>query len=150
PRIHQVIPEAEFCIVGANAHLLDRQVLTQNGRIRIVGYVKDIRASYQEAQVFVAPIQSGNGMRVKLLEALSMGMAVVASPLAKSGFCASREEYVLLANNPDEFASQTLRLLGDPLLRERVGTHARTVIKDHYDWKVIETEFLKLVESRHA
>lgn len=150
PRIQQAVPQAEFCIVGANAHLLDRQALTKNGRIHVVGYVKDIRASYQEAQVFVAPIQSGNGMRVKLLEALSMGMAVVASPLARAGFCVNSEEYLLLANNPDEFASQTLRLLDDRLLRERVGTNARRVIRNHYDWKVIETEFLELVESRHG
>jgi glycosyltransferase involved in cell wall biosynthesis len=150
PRIHQVLPQAEFCIVGANAHFLDRQALPETARIQIVGYVKDIRTSYREAQVFVAPIRSGNGMRVKLLEALSMGMAVVASPLASSGFCANDEEYLLLANNPDEFAAQTLHLLGDPLLRHRVGTNARRVIEAHYDWKVIETEFLKLVESRHA
>jgi glycosyltransferase involved in cell wall biosynthesis len=89
-------------------------------------------------------------MRVKLLEALSMGMAVVASPLARAGFCVNSEEYLLLANNPDEFASQTLRLLDDRLLRERVGTNARRVIRNHYDWKVIETEFLELVESRHG
>jgi glycosyltransferase involved in cell wall biosynthesis len=55
-----------------------------------------------------------------------------------------------LANNPDEFAAQTLRLLDDPLLCDRVGTNARRVIKAHYDWKVIETQFLELVESRHA
>jgi glycosyltransferase involved in cell wall biosynthesis len=150
PRIHQVLPRAEFWVVGANAHLLDRQALTETDRIQVVGYVKDIRTAYQEAQVFVAPIQSGNGMRVKLLEALSMGMAVVASPLASSGFCTTDEEYLLLANNPDEFAAQTLRLLDDPLLCDRVGTNARRAIKTHYDWKVIETQFLELVESRHA
>jgi polysaccharide biosynthesis protein PslH len=150
PRIHQVLPRAEFCVVGANTHLLDRQALTETDRIQVVGYLKDIRTAYQEAQVFVAPIQSGNGMRVKLLEALSMGMAVVASPLASSGFCTIDEEYLLLANNPDEFAAQTVRLLDDPLLCDRVGTNARRVIKAHYDWKVIETQFLELVESRHA
>jgi len=150
PRVQQVFPQAVFCVVGANTHLLDRRTLAETDRVQVVGYVEDIRAYYEEAQVFVAPIQSGNGMRVKLLEALSMGMAVVASPLASSGFSTMDEEYLLLASNPDEFGAQTLRLLNDPLLRERIGRNARKAITAHYDWKVIETKFLELVESGNA
>lgn len=150
PRIHKVIPDVQFCVVGASADLLDRQTLARIPHVKVLGYVKDIRKNYQEARVFVAPIRSGNGMRVKLLEAFSMGMAVVASPLANFGFCTKDEEHVLLSNSAEEFANQTLRLLKDPSLCQRLGTNARMAMETHYDWKVIQTQFLELVESRHV
>jgi glycosyltransferase involved in cell wall biosynthesis len=150
PRIHKVIPHVQFCVVGANADLLDRRTLSRIPQVKVVGYVKDVRDHYQEADVFVAPILSGNGMRVKLLEAFSMGMAVVASPLANFGFCTKNEEHLLLSDSPDEFAAQTVRLLKDPSLCQRLGANARIAIKTHYDWEIIKTQFLELVESRHA
>ena len=150
PRIHQVIPEAEFCVVGANIHLLDRQILSGTGKIHLIGHVEDVRPCYLDSAVFVAPIRTGNGMRVKLLEAFSMGMAVVASPLAMSGFRARPEEHFLLASSPDRFAAQTIRLLKDPLLQRTLGTNARRVMQQRYDWKIIGQQLLELVENRHG
>jgi glycosyltransferase involved in cell wall biosynthesis len=150
PLIQGVIPDVEFCVVGANVDLLDRQTLARTNKVNVVGYVKDIRSCYLGAAVFVAPIRSGNGMRVKLLEALSMGMAVVATPLAAYGFSTKDEEHLLLASTPEKFADQTIRLLQDPALRIRLGANARSVIQKHYDWKVIEPQFLELVASRYA
>lgn len=150
PRIHEAVPEAEFCIVGANVDLLDSTRLSGKSNVRVVGYVKDVRNYYQEAAVFVASIRTGNGMRVKLLEAFSMGMAVVASPLARSGFAANNGEHVLVASNPAHFAAHTIRLLKEPSLRTTLGTNARKMIEEHYDWRVISQQFLDLVEDRHV
>jgi glycosyltransferase involved in cell wall biosynthesis len=150
PLIHGVIPEVEFWVVGVNSDMLDRHALSQTGKVKVIGHVKDIRTSYQEAALFVAPIQTGNGMRVKLLEAFSMAMAVVASPLATYGFDVKNEDHVLHALTAESFAAQTIRLLRDPSLRLKLGSNARKMIQQHYDWKVIEPEFLELVESRHV
>jgi len=150
PQIQKVVPDVEFHIVGANADLLDRQSLAGTPQVRVVGYVKDIRSYYQQADVFVAPIRSGNGMRVKLLEAFSMGMAVVASSRANLGFCTRDGEHVLLADTTTGFAEQTLRLLKDMTFGQQLGRNARTAIKTQYDWKMVEPQFLDLVETRHA
>lgn len=148
PLIHRVVPDVEFWVVGANSDLLDRHALS--GRIKVIGYVRDIRTSYQQAAVFVAPIRTGSGMRVKLLEAFSMGMAVVASPLATCGFPVKNEDHVLQALTAEHFSAQTIRLLQDPSLRLKLGSKARTMVREHYDWKVIESQFLELVESKHV
>jgi glycosyltransferase involved in cell wall biosynthesis len=150
PRIHHVIPEAEFCVVGANIHLLDRQILSRTGKVNLIGFVEDVRPCYLDSAVFVAPIRTGNGMRVKLLEAFSMGMAVIASPLALYGFRARPDEYFLSAGSPDEFAAQTIRLLEDPLLQRTLGVNARKTMQQQYDWNVIGYQFLELVEDRHG
>lgn len=150
PLVRERIPEAEFCVAGAGVDLLDRESLEATGPVRISGYVPDVRTCYGEASVFVAPIRTGSGMRVKLLEAFSMGLPVVASPLAVFGFDARPEEHFLLAESPQTFADQIVRLLGNPLERAALGARARKMIQSRYDWKVLAPQFLNLVERRNA
>lgn len=150
PRVLEQIPEAEFYVVGGNADALDRKRLGPSKAVRIVGYVDDIRTAYRNAAVFVAPIRTGTGMRVKLLEALSMGTAVVATPLAAQGFRADGEEALLVADNPQSFAQQTVGALQDAGLRKALGVRARRMILERYDWQVVEEKFLNLVENLHG
>jgi len=147
PRIRREIPQAEFCIAGSNAHLLDQRVLEGADGVRVVGYVPDIRSCYSAASLFVAPILSGTGMRVKLLEALSMAMAVVATPLAAQGFRSNHGQAMLTAPTAGAFADQAVKLLRNPELRAKLGANARQMIQEQYDWKVIGREFLDLVEG---
>ncbi len=150
PGVLAHIPQAEFCVVGGNTDALDRKRLDPSKGVRVAGYVDDVRNAYRNAAVFVAPIRTGTGMRVKLLEALSMGMAVVATPLAAQGFRADREEALLVAGDPESFALQTVRLLRDEALRRTLGTLARQMILERYDWPVVERKFLSLVENGHG
>jgi glycosyltransferase involved in cell wall biosynthesis len=75
---------------------------------------------------------------------------VVASPLAASGFCSKHGEHLLVAESPEDFAASTIRLLQEPSLREKLGTSARKMIQEHYDWTVIGQQLLDLVEDGHA
>ena len=147
PRIRQEVPDAEFCIAGSNVSLLDQQMLAHAEGVRVVGYVPDIRRCYRSAEVFVAPIFAGTGMRVKLLEALSMGMAVVVTPLAAQGFLAKDGQAMLTAHDAEAFAEKTVELLRNPGHRSSLGTNARRMIQEQYDWNVIGRQFLDLVED---
>jgi len=149
PLIRREVPDAEFCIAGSNAQLLDRRAVEEAG-VRVAGYVPDIRACYCSAAVFVAPILSGTGMRVKLLEALSMGMAVVATPLAAQGFRSTHGRVMLTAGTAGAFAEHTVELLRNPELRSSLGANARQMIQEQYDWNVIGRQFLDLVEGPHG
>lgn len=149
PLIRQEIPDAEFWIVGSYAHLLDKEVGEAEG-VQVAGFVPDIRSSYRSAALFVAPILSGTGMRVKLLEALAMGMAVVATPLAAQGFRSERDPIMLTAATAEAFAEQAVVLLRNPELRSSLGARARRTIQEQYDWNVIGRQFLDLVEASHG
>jgi glycosyltransferase involved in cell wall biosynthesis len=150
PAVHRELPDAEFWVVGGNMEMLDQRLLQSSDKIQAVGYVPDVRSCYQDAAVFVAPILTGTGMRVKLLEAFSMGMAVIATPLAAQGFESGNCEVLSIAGGADHFAAETVRLLRDPQLRCTLGANARRMIRGKYDWKVIERQFLNLVEEAHA
>lgn len=149
PLIRQQIPDAEFWVAGSNAQLLDGRAVGEAG-VRVAGYVPDIRTCYHSAAVFVAPILSGTGMRVKLLEALSMGMAVVATPLAAQGFHSRRGQAMLTAGTAEAFAERAVELLRNPELRSSLGASARQMIQEQYDWNVIGRQFLDLVEAPHG
>jgi glycosyltransferase involved in cell wall biosynthesis len=150
PAVHLEVPDAQFWVVGGNAEMLDQRLLQASDGVHVAGYVNDVRSCYVKSAVFVAPILTGTGMRVKLLEALSMGMAVAATPLAAQGFDCDGRDALLVADTPERFAAATVRLLKDLKLRETLGKNARRMIQEKYDWKVIAPQFLELVETQHA
>lgn len=150
PQVLRQVPEAEFRVVGGNAEMLDREKLCRHPRVRLQGYVEDLRSVYRECAVFAAPILSGNGMRVKLLEALSMGMAVVTTPLGAQGFPVRHGEELMIAGSPEAFAAAVVELLRDDRRRAELGSRARELIRERYDWSVIGRQFLDVVEAGHA
>lgn len=150
PQVLRQVPEAEFRVVGGNAEMLDREKLCRHPRVRLQGYVEDLRSVYRECAVFAAPILSGNGMRVKLLEALSMGMAVVTTPLGAQGFPVRHGEELMIAGSPEAFAAAVVELLRDDRRRAELGSRARELILERYDWSVIGRQFLDVVEAGHA
>ena len=150
PRLQSHLANVEFFVAGANTGLLDRSLLEAGGGTRLLGYLPDIREAYDQADIFVAPLHSGNGMRVKLLEAFSMGKAVVATRLAAAGFSVKPGEHLLLAETAEEFADQITRLLLNPSFRAQLGTNARKMIRENYDWSVLRPRFLELVENQNG
>ena len=150
PKVLRQVPEAEFCVVGGNTEMLDRERLDRHPAVCLRGYVEDLRPLYRECAVFAAPILSGNGMRVKLLEALSMGMAVVTTPLGAQGFQVRHGRELLIADSPEAFAAAVVELLQDSRRRSELGSRARQLIRKRYDWSVIGRDFLDVVEAGHA
>jgi glycosyltransferase involved in cell wall biosynthesis len=147
PRIRQEEPGAEFWIAGGNAHLLNQRIVGGVDGVHVAGYVPDVRSCYRSAALFVAPILTGTGMRVKLLEALSMGKAVVATPLAAQGFRSTHGAVMRTATTAGAFAEEVVKLLRNPKLRSTLGANARQMIQEQYDWNVIGRQFLDLVEA---
>ncbi|MXZ35750.1 MAG: glycosyltransferase [Acidobacteria bacterium] len=150
PAVLRWVPEAEFRVVGGNIEMLDRERLARHPNVRLQGYVDDLRSCYRECAVFAAPILSGNGMRVKLLEALSMGMAVVTTPLGAQGFSVRPGEELMIAGSPETFAAAAAELLQDGRRRAELGSRARELIRERYDWSVVGRQLLDVVEAGHA
>ena len=96
------------------------------------------------ATVCVAPIRAAAGLQNKLLEAMAMAKAVVATPVANEGIRAPEGEALLLAQDPGPFAEQVLALLGDAALRQRLGVAARAFVEAKWTW---EGPFLELEQA---
>jgi polysaccharide biosynthesis protein PslH len=135
-------PEVKFFIVGSpTPHDLDA-----GPNVVRAGYVPDTRAFYHTPNtIVVAPLFSGTGQRVKLLEAFSMACPVVTTRVGATGFPIENGVEAFLAETADEFENALRKLIADPGLRRRTGENARAMILDHFTWSHIGTEFLDVV-----
>jgi glycosyltransferase involved in cell wall biosynthesis len=110
----------------------------------MLGFVEDIQPLFAECAVFICPIRSGSGVRVKLLEAFASGIPVVSTFVGAEGFSQSNGDVCNLADDPTDFASRVLELLTRPNLGTEMALRARREVSANWDMPVI-TE--RLVES---
>jgi polysaccharide biosynthesis protein PslH len=87
--------------------------------------------------VFVAPILSGGGTKLKVLEAMAAGKAIVSTSIGVEGIEGSDQSHFVVADNAEAFSSAVLSLLDDRVFRERLGANARQRAMEKYDWEAI-------------
>jgi GT2 family glycosyltransferase/glycosyltransferase involved in cell wall biosynthesis len=128
--------DVKLTLVGSHP---TRRINRLKGRedIVITGTVPDVRKYLQEGTVFIAPIRLGGGIKGKILEALAVGLPVVATPLAATGIGAIDGENILIAKSPEQFAAKVSDLLSDAPLREKLSLNGRRLIEERFDWKVL-------------
>jgi sugar transferase (PEP-CTERM/EpsH1 system associated) len=144
PRVRAEVPEAHFYAVGQRPNRqLER--LRADPSLTLTGWVQEVRPYVAQATVYVAPLRMGSGTRLKLLEAMAMGKAIVSTRLGAEGLSegasaqgATRPVLELVEDNdPQAFADAVLALLREPARRAALGAAARTFVRAHYDWRVI-------------
>jgi glycosyltransferase involved in cell wall biosynthesis len=112
--------------------------------LEMLGYVDDVRGPLSRYAVFVCPILSGSGVRVKLLEAFAAGIPVVSTAVGAEGLAVEDGEICRLADTPEGFAERVLALWDNPEEAARMARRARAEVEAHWDMPAITG---KLVES---
>jgi polysaccharide biosynthesis protein PslH len=151
PRVRHLWPGLPLTLVGIDPtpamHAAASPIDTITGRVETV-------APYVDAATLMAlPIRLGGGMRVKLLEAMAAGKAIVASPLAAAGLEVEDGEQLMLADDDAGFAEAISGLLGDAGRRARLAGRARAWAQDNLGWESRVRRYEELyrrLESRSA
>jgi glycosyltransferase involved in cell wall biosynthesis len=133
PLVVREVPDARLYLVGDRAPRSLRHARDAN--VTVTGRVEDVVPYLADANVVVAPLRRGGGTRVKVLEALAFGKALVASPLALAGVGVEDGVQVLVADGDDAFAAAVVRVLRDVVLREQLGKNARRWAEENLGWK---------------
>ncbi len=133
PRICQKVPGARLFIVGKNPSARVRRLTTMPG-VRVTGTVQDVRPFLRQASLAVAPLRVARGIQNKILEAMAMGLPVVATSKAHEGLEARPGEHLLVEDDPVRFADAVVHLLSAPLVRATIGRAARKFVEDHHSW----------------
>jgi glycosyltransferase involved in cell wall biosynthesis len=105
--------------------------------IRVPGFVDDVRPYMNQARIYVCPIRDGGGTRLKILDALAMGMPVVATGLAVEGLDLVEEVHYLRAEAAGDFVLQIHRLENDPGLCLAISSAGRSFVQERFSWEVI-------------
>jgi glycosyltransferase involved in cell wall biosynthesis len=103
----------------------------------VTGYVDDVRPVVREAGVYVVPLRVGGGTRLKVLDAMAMGRAIVSTSVGCEGIAAKDGEHLVVADSPMRFADAVLELLADPDRRRRLGHAARSLVERRYSWPIV-------------
>ena len=136
PRIQEKVPDVAFSIVGGNPSARVQKLAERDGII-VTGRVPEIKPYFAEATVFVVPLRIGSGTRLKILEALAMGKAIVSTTVGAEGLDLKDSAEIFIADEPTAFADAVTRLLTDVQLRRRIGENGRSRVEQDYDWRSI-------------
>jgi O-antigen biosynthesis protein len=154
----QVVPHLKnendrFTVVGAGVDPPPAYAFAgSEGILTLPGFVEDIQPLMSEASVFLCPILSGSGIRVKLLEAFAAGIPVVSTRIGAEGLADKDGLYCRLADRPEDFANAIRAIWSDPAEALAMAARARSYVERHWDASGaaarLATEYRRILKSK--
>lgn len=139
PFVRRSVPDAEFWIVGRNPGTTVRRLESVAG-IRVTGSVSDVRPYYEKARVAIAPFRYGGGTKLKVLEAMAVGVPVVATKVGSQGIEAVPGQHLFIEDKSEEFAQRVIDLLRNSDLWRTMSVAARRLVEPKYSWTSIMSD----------
>lgn len=133
PKVLQKVPVAKFYIAGRG--ITSKLVSWNKPNVIIVGEVADSSNFYNSKSIMVVPLLAGSGIRIKILEGMAYGKAIVSTTLGAEGIPVTPGQHCILADTPDDFAQGVITLLTDNLYRRHIKSQTRKFIAENFDNK---------------
>lgn len=149
PAVRAAEPEATWQIVGSHPPAEVRRLGELPG-VTVTGTVPQVQPYLAAASVVVVPILVGAGTRLKVLEALAMGKAVVTTSVGCEGLGLVSGEHAIIADGPDVFADAVVALLRDDAQRVALGRAGRALAEERYGWERCAAPLLELLADLQA
>lgn len=148
PVVHREVPQAHLYLAGRK--MPARWMKAHIDGITVVGEVDDAMQFIGSKQINIVPLLSGSGIRVKIIEAMSVGKVVITTTVGAQGIDYTDGVELLIADTPEQFASQIKRCLTDADYCHSVGDAAARLIREHYNGQRLATELLQFYNQRIA
>ena len=149
PRIAAAHPETRCKIIGGRAP--PSLLALAAPRVELTGFVSDLRPHLAAAAVVVVPLRLGGGTRLKIVEAMAMGKAIVSTTLGAEGIKVVPGRDILVEDEPAAFADAVHRLLAEPGLAASIGQSARQLAVERYGWseaaRALEGFYRRILEN---
>ncbi len=146
PLIQREIPDATLTIIGRNP---SKRLLERDGHsgVAVTGTVDDVRPHVAQGTVYVVPLRIGGGTRLKILEALAMGKALVSTTIGAEGLPLVDGEHFIAADSPAQIAHAVVSLLRDPARRVALGHAGRALVEKRHSWQRVAQDFEQLCQE---
>jgi glycosyltransferase involved in cell wall biosynthesis len=140
PLILKKVPKARLFLVG-NAPPTKIKSLSANKQIEVTGFVNSLIPYYEAANVVICPLRIGGGIKVKILEALNAGKAIVSTSIGAQGLDLNTCQALAIADEASDFAKKVVEFLTDPNERYRQEQEALTYSKMLPSWQQVSQQF---------
>ncbi len=143
--LHKQLPDVKLYLAGRHMPAWLRNSSYPN--VIVEGEVADAMQFVCSKSIMIVPLLSGSGIRVKIIEAMSAGKAVVTTKIGAEGIEYTDNENILIANTPNEFITQIQRLVNDKDLCSSVGENAKNLIFNEYNTSKLIGQLLDFYNS---
>lgn len=144
-------PDTTFTIVGREPPKVITQLAEQpnyhSSQIQVTGFVAQPESLLAQSRAFIVPVLAGSGMRVKILDAWLWGVPVISTSIGAEGLKIQPGRNILIADEPETFANEIMRLRQDFTLASRLRDNGRKWVEKHYNWHREYTVVEKVYES---
>lgn len=137
PSLIKKIPDVQLNIIGRNPPQWLKELGNKSNNVTVTGFVDDVRPYLEQASVYICPINDGGGTKLKILDALAMGKAIVAHHIACEGIDVIEDENVCFAETPEDFEKKIIHLFNNDALRIKLGNKGSQLIKKQYSFESI-------------
>ena len=146
PLIRAQVPAATWQIVGRNPSSAVQDLAKLPG-VSVTGSVPDVKPYLATAMVAIAPLFIGSGTRLKILEALAMGKAIVSTSLGCEGLNVVSGKHLIVADQPEVFAQSIVDLLQNAEQRVDLGSAGRALVENDYSWARCGDDVVRALEK---
>lgn len=143
PLIQSKIPDVQVLVVGRKPP----DELRNYRGVQVLDFVSDVRTCFAKADVVIAPLRIGGGTRIKILEGLAMGKAIVSTTVGAEGLKVTHGENILLADSPGDFADCVIHLLNQPDLRTFLGKNGRKLVEQEYNCEILVAKLDQILQK---
>jgi glycosyltransferase involved in cell wall biosynthesis len=150
PVVKKHAPATRFVAIGQRPSEKLKRLSGQDGEVEAPGFVADVRPHVARAAVYVVPLRVGGGTRLKVLDAMAQGKAIVSTSLGAEGIDVQDGEHLLIADEAELFAARIVELLRDPARRRSLGGAARACVENNYSWSLLGKRLATVYECAIA
>lgn len=146
PVVHREVPQAKLYLAGRKMPSQWMEATIEG--VSVIGEVPDAMYFIGSKKINVVPLLSGSGIRVKIIEAMSIGKVVVTTAVGAQGIDYSDGENILIADTPEQFAQQIKRCLDDDAFCKRVGEAAARLVAEQYNKQILAEQLIEFYNKR--
>lgn len=137
PHVKSGVSGVQFFAIGQRPSVRALEASASDASVHVPGHVPDVRPWVERAAIYVVPMRVGGGTRLKIVDAMAQGKAIVSTSLGAEGIDVQNGVHLVIADDAQAFAAQIVDLLANPAERRRLGEAARARAESHYAWQML-------------
>jgi len=147
PLVKRQVPEAKLWVVGRNPSDRILELSQKNENIIITGTVEDVRPYMVQAQIYIVPLRVGGGTRIKIFEAMAMGLPVISTSIGAEGLDITPDKNIVIGDGAEDFADGIIELLRNESKRNKIAEEGRRLVTQTHDWKRVAQILSRVCEE---